>query len=204
MAASGKSRKPKTPPKRAVKKKPAAKKVHVAVLEVTTWAGSGVVWWAQHYYGKLKGSKAKKIPKTSKYGVDRWEEHELEYPINAKEAKELNKEADSRGYGGDYKVGDMSTRFFGAEKMLKVAVEKATELGYTYLIRGSSSICSPQRCLMGPKMDALNEIWERYEKFFEHTNDPDWKLVEPVEKEWERLAIAEGIMNKHGILNVKG
>lgn len=168
------------------------------MLEVSTWKGSGVVYWAEHYYGKLKGSLAVKEPRRENFNWDTYEDVEVEYELGEKEALALNKESAEGGLLGDYKVGETSTRFFSEEKLMVEAVETARRLGYDALLLGSYSCCSPQKVLFGPKMDELNAIWEKYEACYEHTNDPPEELLKPFEDEWTALAYAVGIADKVG------
>ena len=186
----------KPPAKREPKKAPKQPHIEVAVLEVTSWVGSGICF-AEHYYGKLKGSLAKKGEKSQWTNIQSWEEIEVEYTLTAKEAAALNKEAAEGGMlAANYQVGEMSTRFFSEEKLMVCAIELARSLGYDALVRGSYSCCSPQKILFGPKMDQLNAIWERYEALFEDSNDPPG--VEPYEKEWAALAFSVGITDHIG------
>ncbi len=192
----------KPPAKREPKKAPKQPHMEVAVVTVTTWVGSGVVIGAEHWYGRLNGSLAKMLPKGEYQPTPRREEIELEYAINATEARRLNKEAGIRGFGANYTVGETSTRFFSEEKLHVTAVEKARELGYDALFIGDRSTCSPQRCLYGPKMDELNDLFEKWDRLYEDTFDPPEHLWRPAEDAWTRLAFAIGVADQHGGLKL--
>lgn len=158
------------------------KSTGVGVLHVTTWKGSSTVWWAQHYYARLKFDG---------------EEDDIDYALTAKEAAKLSDD--------DYKfkAGDTTGRFFSEEKLRSVANEVARAKGIKWLIEGETSICDPQRILYGEDqaiVDQLNSIWDKCEA--NNWWEGDEPTMEALSKEWKTLAFEHGIVEKHGSPNV--
>lgn len=164
------------------KAKPKKKLTGVGVLHVTTWKGSGTVWWAQHYYARLKFNG---------------EEDDIDYVMNAEEAEKLS-EDDFK-----WKAGDTTGRFFTEEKLRAAAEEQARAKGVTWLIEGESCVCDPQKIIFGADqaiVDQLNAIYAKCE-----ANDwweGDEPTMEALSKEWRAIAFPAGIIEQHGSPNI--
>lgn len=103
---------------------------------MTTWVGSGTVWYAEHYYARMVCN-----------GVT----EDLRYVMNAKEAKALAKSDPTDPY--PYKAGKDTARFLSEDKLKSEAISqyKAMFPGANLLVYGDSSVIEPQPILDGPK-----------------------------------------------------
>jgi hypothetical protein len=153
----------------------------VVRLDITTWVGTCAIG-AQHWYGKLKWH--------DEGNLDDWHEHELQYVMNAKQARDMNR--------GDewatYKAGEESGRFWSREDVVKKALEQWQKLvpHGKVLLECDTASCGPCEILAGPpKLVRLgNQLWRADDKA-----GWDWnKKREIVDKQWQKL------FNKHGFL----
>ncbi len=128
--------------------------MNIAYLEIMTWVGSSVVWYAKHYYGMIR------------FGDERVD---VECKLMKEEVDKLN--VDSREdffLGSKYKVGEMTTRFSDKKKLIKEAIKlfKKDSHGYDALLEGRQGVCDPLKILVGPKdiMKKANLLWELFEE----------------------------------------
>jgi hypothetical protein len=144
-----------------------------AYLKILTWADSLIVMFAEHYYGTLYFGKDDKV--------------EFEYRLTQSDAKHFNKsEKDCIvPMKVRYRSGQSSKRFLDKGLLIQMGIDefKKNSRGCKLLILGDSSICDPQKVLVGPEnlMDRMNRICEEFEKF------NGWECAKEDEKKVQRL-----------------
>jgi hypothetical protein len=128
-----------------------------AVLHVTSWVDSDVVY-GQHYYGRLTASG--------------FEDIEVQYALGLTDAEALNGHLneDELAAGCQYTVGELSSRFLALDKLHEEAVKllKSLDNWPDILLQGDMATCDPQECLAHPDEQTrlkLNAIVDRFEEF---------------------------------------
>lgn len=123
--------------------------VQIVTLEVLYW---GMSIGGEHYSGRIKG-----------YRDGKYTPMDVTCKLSAKQAKELNKKDESRGYSM-HRPGDESKRFWDEVTLERhaVAIYKKAFPDAIALNVGGWSTCNAQRVLDGPEwfMKATNAIWQ--------------------------------------------
>jgi hypothetical protein len=164
--------------------------INVGVCTTTTWVGSSVVYYAQHYYARIEGV----LSKVGEFGVQR---EEVDYELGPEETAKLNEENSSSEFPmSDYEVGERCTRFFSYQKVLAAAIEKGKFLGYDALLLGDTCVCDPQFVLYGPAMEELNAIHQLCEE--NNWWEGDEEEMQRLSDRWHEVAKAAGYMQEDG------
>ena len=125
-----------------------------AYLVISTWVGSSVVWYAEHYYARIMFGD-KRVDVTKK--------------LTKREAAFLNRGEKYKDptLQSEYKEGEDSGRFVDKDKLAKAAVAlfKENSYGYDALLEGEIAVCDPMRMLVGPKdiLRHANVLWRKFE-----------------------------------------
>lgn len=151
-------------------------------LEIFTWAGSSVVWFAKHYYGKIWfGDK----------NID------VEYVLIKKDTTKLNIDSREDFFpGSKYKIGETTSRFLDKERLIKEAIKLFKKDSYEYdvLLEGDHCTCDPQKMLIGPDgiSEKANLIWEQFESY------DGWNCQKSEEQEVRKICDRwDEIVGKH-------
>lgn len=156
-----------------------ARRIRPWFLEITSWRGISL--GAEHFYGKLYG------PFKGRNSIERFSA-EITHPLSEKETRELNKKDD----WDSYTPGDQCGRFWNERELIAqgIALFQKVAPARAVLLRGRSSVASPQRPLAGPttlvkRLQALYLLdeaaeqrggWERNEKD-----------MRKIQKQWDAL-----------------
>jgi len=150
-----------------------------AYLEVTTYVGTSMVWYAEHYYGRIMFGK-KKVEVTA--------------PLTKTDAARLNKGERYKDpvLQSEYKAGEESGRFYNKNKLIKAAITLFNEdsHGYEALLLGESPVCDPMLMLIGPikAMEKANRLHKEFEEYDGWNADRNhWPVLEAISEKWESL-----------------
>lgn len=150
-----------------------------ANLQISTWVGSSVVWYAEHYYATIKFGD-KKVDVTA--------------PLTKAEAARLNKGEEYKNpeLRSEYKVGEESGRFTDEKRLIKRAIELFEEdsYGYDALLLGDVAVCDPQEMIAGPceLMARANYFWRAFEDYNGwDARKKHWPALEKISKDWEAV-----------------
>ena len=142
-----------------------------AYLEITTWVGSSIVWYAKHYYAKIRFGDGTV---------------NVRCKLAKKETGKLNVESREDFFpGSKYRVGEETTRFSNKKKLIREAIKlfKKDPHGYDVLLEGDHCWADPMKMLVGPKdvMGKANSLWELFER------RKGWDCPEEEEKEVRKI-----------------